>query len=149
MSLLINALIELPQFGSFVQCVRWEIATFRFSKAVWHWHLTILWWILMHWIYSHRIFFFLCHTLTVFTVKNWNITFRQALCWRQEQKIPVQKLVRVKEFTRNRWQELIDDPQRQTRKTDNRGNIKTGEVKQLINKVEKKKIRIESLGLPV
>lgn len=56
---------------------------------------------------------------------------------------------RVKEFTRNRWQELIDDPQRQTRKTDNRGNIKTGEVKQLINKVEKKNIRIESLGLPV
>lgn len=32
--------------------------------------------------------------------------------------------------------ELIDDPQRQTRETDNRGNIKTRQMKQMMNKIE-------------
>lgn len=72
--------------------------------------------------------------LTVFTAKNCNIIFRQTLCQRQEQKLPVGNSLKVKEFTRKRWDELINEPQRQTRETDNTGNIR-----QLMNKVEGKK----------
>lgn len=68
-----------------------------------------------------------------------NITFHTNILSKAGVEVTSPKTCSATKFLRNRWQELIDDPQRQTRETDDRGNIKTRQMKQLMNEVEEKR----------